>query len=209
MSMNTKSIICGFLVTGFLAAQLQLPAQDKLRHILPDDPAKAWEEVQKVHQVLRAPQDWKTHEPTAEQVAEFQKEVRQTAASFADKAREFIERFPTNENVGDARITVVHALGHAVAAGDADAEKQIAAFVSMVLADKTIPEDGRAGVLLYSGNAAFMKKVGMRFFTEGMSKLREEFETAIVILRDASLRCWAHRHPPAPNEHGRVNSLLA
>ena len=59
--------------------------------------------------------------PTAEQVAEFQKQVRQTAVSFADKAQEFIERFPTNENVGDARITVVHALSHAVAAGDAEA----------------------------------------------------------------------------------------
>lgn len=31
---------------------------------------------------------------------------------------------------------------------------------------------------MYSGNAAFMKKVGMRLFTEGMSKLHEEFETA-------------------------------
>ena len=91
-----------------------------------------------------------------------------TALSFADKAREFIERFPTNENVGDARITVVYALTYAVAAGDADAEKQIAAFVSAVLADKSIPEDDRVRVLLYSGNAAFMKKVGMRLFTEGM-----------------------------------------
>src|SRR6185369_6283570 len=36
------------------------------------------------------------------------------------------------------------------------------------------------GVLLYSGNATFMKKVGMRLFTEGMSKLDEEFETASI-----------------------------
>src|SRR5207249_9951760 len=85
-----------------------------------------------------------------------------------------------NENVGDARITVVHALNHAVAGGDAEAEKQISAFVSAVLADKSIPEDERAGVLLYSGNAVFMKKVGMRLFTEGMSKLHEEFETAWI-----------------------------
>ena len=91
---------------------------------------------EKVHETLRPPEDWRTREPKAEEVAGFQKQVREAAESFANKAREFIERFPTNENVGDARITVVHALTHAVAAGDADAEKQIATYVAGVLADK-------------------------------------------------------------------------
>jgi hypothetical protein len=67
-----------------------------------------------------------------------------------------------------------------VAAGDADAEKQIAAFVSTVLSDSSVPEDERVGVLLHSGHAAFFKKVGMRFYTEGTIKLREEFETARI-----------------------------
>jgi peroxiredoxin len=89
-------------------------------------------------------------------------------------------RFPTNENIGYARITVVHSLNHALAAGDLEAEKKIAAFVSTVLANKSIPEDDRVGVLMYSGNATFMKKVGMRLFTDGMSKLHDEFETASV-----------------------------
>jgi len=176
--MNAKSFFNLLYLTGVLLAQPQLWAQEKPKHTLPDDPMKAWAEVQNVHQALRAPDHWRTHEPAAEQVAEFQKQVRQTAISFADKAREFIERFPTNENVGDARITVVHALNHAVAAGDGDAEKQIEAFVSTVLADKSIPENDRVGVLMFSGNAAFMKNVGMRVFTEGMGKLHEEFETA-------------------------------
>jgi hypothetical protein len=148
--MNAKLLLSLALLSVFLMAQPQLLAQEKPRHVLPDDPAKAWAEVERVHQALRAPADWRTHTPTAEQVAEFQKQVSQTAVSFADKAREFIERFPTNENVGDARITVVHALSHAVAAGDAEAEKQIAMFVSTVLADKSIPEDDRVGVLMYS-----------------------------------------------------------
>src|SRR6266699_6022065 len=168
--MNAKFVINFLLLMGFLITQLQLLAQEKSRYILPDDPTKAWAEGEKVHQALRPPDEWRTHEPTVEQVVQFQERVRQTAVSFADKAREFIERFPTNENVGDARITVVHALTHAVAAGDADAEKQIGAYVASVLADKSIPEDNRAGVLLYAGNAALMKRVGMRLFTEGMSK---------------------------------------
>jgi thiol-disulfide isomerase/thioredoxin len=178
--MNTPPVIYTLLLTGFLATQPQLLAQEKSRHTLPEDPTKAWAEVEKVHQALRPPKEWRTNQPKPEQAAEFQKQVRQTAMSFADKAREFIERFPANENIGDARITVVHALSHAVAAGHPEAEEQIAAFVSTVMADKSIPEDDRVGVLMYSGNAAFMKKVGMRLFTEGMSELHEEFETASI-----------------------------
>jgi len=177
-----------FVLTGFLLAQPQLSAKEKSRYVLPDDPAKAWAEVEKVHQGLSAPDDWRNHAPTAEQVTEFQKQVCQTVVAFADKAREFIERFPTNENIGDARITVVYALTHAVAAGDTNAENQIAEFVSGVLANKSIPEDGRVAVLMYAGNAAFMKKVGMRLFTEGMDKLHEEFETASIENMQAALK---------------------
>jgi peroxiredoxin len=176
--MNAKSILGIIVLTGLFVGRTQILAEEKRNTMLPDDPTKAWAEIQKVHQVLRAPDDWRTSKPTAEQVAEFQKQVTQDARAFADKAREFIERFPTNENVGDARITVVHALTHAVAAGDSDAEKQISTFVSTTLADESIPEDERVGVLVYSGNVVFMKQVGMRLFTEGMSKLHEEFETA-------------------------------
>jgi thiol-disulfide isomerase/thioredoxin len=186
--MKTKVAIHGLLLAGCLANQPEVWAQEKPRHTLPDDPTAAWAEVEKVHQALRPPDDWQTHKPTAEQVAEFQTHVRQVALSFAGKAREFIERFPTNENVGDARITVVHALSHAVAAGDSEAEKQMAAYVSTVLADKSIPEDDRVGVLMFSGNASFMEKVGMRLFTEGMSRLHEEFESAGIESMRAALK---------------------
>src|SRR6266436_8711639 len=119
-----------------LAADQPLP-----KYTLPGDPTTAWAEVEKVHQALRPPDGWRTSEPKPEEVARFQKQVRELAVSFANKAREFIERFPTNENVGDSRITVVHALNHAVAAGDTASEKQIQDFVAAVLADKTIPEN--------------------------------------------------------------------
>jgi hypothetical protein len=105
--MNTQPVIHVLLLTGFFVTQPQLLAQETSGHTLPDDPTRAWAEVEKVHQALRPPQAWGTSEPTPEQAAEFQNQVRQTAASFADKAREFMERFPANENVGDARITVV------------------------------------------------------------------------------------------------------
>jgi len=178
--MNAKRFIYALLIAELFLPQPKLSGQDKPRHALPDDPAKAWAEVEKMHETLRPPNEWQTHKPTPEQAAEFQSHVRQSAFLIADKAREFIQRFPTNENVGDARITLVYALTHAVAAGDTNAEAQIATFVSSVLADSRIPEDDRAGVLLYSGNLTVMKKAGMRWFTEGESRFDDEFETASI-----------------------------
>jgi peroxiredoxin len=157
-------------------------------HLLPSDPASAWAEVEKVHRALQPPPSWRSRTPSQDEVAEFQKKVRQDAWAFADKAREFITRFPTNENVGDARITVVHSLAHAVAAGDPKAEAEIQGFTKSVLADRSIPEDERVGVFLYAGNTAFMKKVGMRMFTEGMSKLHDEFESNSVGVARAALK---------------------
>jgi len=184
--MQVSSLVRVILSIGVLVLVPPLLAQEKAT--LPADPTAAWEEVQKVHEALVPPHSWRTQAPTPEQVAEFQKQVRQAAISFAEKAREFIKRFPNSENVGDARLTLVHALTHAIAAGDADAEKQVATFVSTVLADKKLSEDDRVRVLLYSGNAAFMKRVGMRVFTEGMSKLDDEMETVGIESMRAALK---------------------
>src|SRR5262249_39802166 len=68
---------------------------------LPSDATAAWAEVEKVHMALRPPADWQNKPPTAEEKTAFQNQLRTTALSFAGKAREFVRRFPTNENVGD------------------------------------------------------------------------------------------------------------
>src|SRR5262245_61628498 len=91
--MYTKSILSTLVLAATLFGLPKLFGQEKARNTLPDDPAKAWAEVEKVHQALRPPDDWRAQPPTSEQVAEFRKQVRQTAVSFADKAREFIVRF--------------------------------------------------------------------------------------------------------------------
>lgn len=165
------------MVAGGAELARSAERENSASYTLPADPAAAWADVEKVHLALQPPQEWRRHAPEADEVARFQKQVRETALSFANKAQEFIKRFATNENIGDARITVVHALNHAVAAGDPNAEQKVNEFVAAVLADKSIPEDDRVGVLMFSGNTAFCKKVGMRLFTEGMSKLDAEFES--------------------------------
>src|SRR4051812_31635933 len=60
--------------------------QQTRRFTLPNDPEKAWAEVEKVHEALRRPDDWATRKPSNEEQARFQKQVRQSAQSFADKA---------------------------------------------------------------------------------------------------------------------------
>jgi len=180
-------ISIGIVVLGFGQAEAA-QGETAAGYTLPDDPAAAWAEVEKVHPALQPPAAWRTHAPPPEEVAQFQKQVIETAISFANKAEEFIKRFPTNENIGDARITVVHALNHAVAAGDTNAEKRIKEFVTAVLADTNIPEDDRVGVLMFSGNTAFSKRVGMRLFTEGMSKLDADFESNEIDSMRAALK---------------------
>jgi thiol-disulfide isomerase/thioredoxin len=69
-------------------------------------------------------------------------------------------------------------LQSAVSAGNADAEKQIAAFVSSVLADKSIPENDRAEVLRVGARTADYQNAGMRVFTEKRSKFNKELEEA-------------------------------
>jgi len=90
--MQTKSILSIVVLAATLVGLPQLFAQGKARNTPPDDPAKAWAEVEMVHQPLRPPDNWRAHPPTSGQAAEFQKQVRRAALSFADKPREFTTR---------------------------------------------------------------------------------------------------------------------
>jgi len=197
-----RCLLSLLLTTLWFHASTASPAQDDAaRHyVLPSDPATAWAEVEKVHPALRPPEAWRTNKPAAVEVAEFQTKVREVAISFAKKAREFLERFPTNEHAGDARTTVVDALNRAVAAGDRDAEGEVQRFGAAVLADHSIPEDDRLGVLLVSGSTALSKRLGMRLFTEESGKLFEDHEQAFI----ASLHAAVEQLPT----NGQVYAML-
>jgi thiol-disulfide isomerase/thioredoxin len=131
---------------------------------LPSDPVTAWAEVQKRHQALRPPAGWKGRQPTLSEVSNFTKEIQSLSVSSARYTREFIQRFPTNENVDEARVLVVDALNHAVAADDRYAEIEAQKFVAEVLKDKNIPENDRVRVFLISGDTAYVRQIGMSFY---------------------------------------------
>jgi peroxiredoxin len=143
---------------------------------LPASPETAWADVEKAEASARPRPDWRDREPKPEELAAFQKQVQAANAVLARKAREFTMRFPTNENVSDARFLTALALKQAVAAGDGASEAQLRQFVDVTVADTTIPEEDRVGVFLAAGNLPLMKKLGMRYFIEGRSKFSEEFD---------------------------------
>jgi peroxiredoxin len=178
------------LAGAFYLGTRDVSAQDKSKPgaALPANADATWNQVEQGLQNLEPPREWQGQKPSPEDIAKFQKKVREAALSMGRQAREFAERFPANGNAKDARIMSVFALSHAVAAGDTNAEAEIQVYVDKVLADKSLPEDDRVGVLLYAGNVPFMKKAGMRLFTEH-AKLDAEFEAnSLEMTRAAAKR---------------------
>src|SRR5262249_7442318 len=72
-------------------------------HVVPDDPAIAWKQLLKLQWDLVVPEDGQKQKQTPEQTADHQKQVRQMAAGLTAAAREFLERFPSDENAKEAR----------------------------------------------------------------------------------------------------------
>jgi peroxiredoxin len=173
---TTFSLI--LLASLFYAGNQNPRAQEKSP--TPDSPLsdaeEIWNQVQLGLQNLQPPGDWRGRQPAPDEIAKFQKHIAEAAMALGRQAQFFARRFPTNDNAKEARILSVYAMSHAVAAGDTNAAPEIQTYVDKVLADKNLPEDDRVGVLLYAGNVAFMQKVGMRLFTEGLAKLDAEFE---------------------------------
>ena len=146
----------------------------------PADAEAAWAEVEKLQQAAHARPEWGQREAKPDELAAFQKQVREANLSLASKAREFAARFPTNENIADARFAVVVSLSRAVAAGDKAAEEEVQQFVAKVLADKSIPQDDRVGIYLMGRTLPLMKKLGMRLIIEGQGKFIDEFDAASI-----------------------------
>src|SRR5207302_981308 len=76
------------LVVIVTAAVAAAPADQQDRSTLPDDPEKAWEEVDKIHEILRPPDSFRQGKPDANEVEKFRKQLRASSQEFAGKARE-------------------------------------------------------------------------------------------------------------------------
>lgn len=144
----------------------------------PDVAAVAWAQVEKLQGALHERPEWQGREPKPEELSAFQNKIRTAALELAKSARAFASRFPTNEFAGDARFFAILALCRAVAAGDAASEAEVKQFVAATLADMSIPEDDRIGVLLGAGNLPVMKKLGMKELIPAPGEYATEHEEA-------------------------------
>lgn len=148
------------------SAEAQLSAMD------------AWAQVEKLQGALHERPEWNGRQPTPEELTAFQNKIRTATLNLAASARAFAARFPTNEYAADARFFATLALCRAVATGDTNSEAEVKKFVTTTLADMSIPEQDRIGVLLAFSNVPLMKKIGMKEFTERSDTFANEREEA-------------------------------
>lgn len=120
--------------------------------------------------VSRPPREWNTQKPSPEEIAEFAQRIREKGLALAEEARSFAEKNPDGRLSQFAHVQTVYALNRVLAAGDPSAEQKIQEFVDKTLQNPKIPENTRVEVLLENGNTAFMKKAGMKVYTEVWGK---------------------------------------
>jgi thiol-disulfide isomerase/thioredoxin len=140
------------------------------------NPVSAWADLERGYGAMRPPTSWQGKTPRPGEVTGFQKLIRTSATTYAAKAKEFINRFPTNEHVGDVRVMVVFFLNHAVAAGDLSSEEEITTYVDATIANLAIPELDRVAVFLMAGNVKVFKEAGMRYFSVGPQQFDGEID---------------------------------
>src|SRR5437763_1862758 len=107
---------------------------------------KAWRALQKAIQPPPYPAEWQTNQPSKEQVAQFEKQNSLLATQAADKLREFYTKYPSNENVGEARRRDYDLLKVAVDLGNSNAVSRIEALDQQRLKDPSLSEDERIGL---------------------------------------------------------------
>ena len=92
--MKTKQWMRVGVIMAACAVALTFAADEKQPE--PSAGDTAWREVQKAFRPPPPPAEWRSKEPTKEQVAEFEKKNGVLAGEAADKAKEFYTKFPSH-----------------------------------------------------------------------------------------------------------------
>src|SRR6266436_135645 len=107
---------------------------------------KAWRALQKAIQPPPYPAEWQTNQPTKEQVAQFEKQNGILASDAADKLHQFYTKYPSNENIVEARRREYDLLKVAVDLGNTNAVTRIEALDQQRLKDPSLSEAERIGM---------------------------------------------------------------
>jgi len=99
----------------------------------------AWQEVQKSFRPPAPPADWRTNEPTKQQIAEFEKQNGVLAGNAADKAKEFYTKFPSHPRAAEAQRMELQLLSVAVQLGATNRQAAFEALEEKRLNDPALP----------------------------------------------------------------------
>ena len=95
-------------------------------NLLPDDAAAAWKVVTAAMQPPVPPAEWNQKPPTEEEVAKFKAAMAIAAGQAADKAGEFLTRFPTDAHASEARDAQRDMLKTAIELGAKERAEELA-----------------------------------------------------------------------------------
>lgn len=84
-------------------AQPEIAIAKAKPNVLPNDAAAAWKVVTEAMQPPLPPAEWNQKPPTEEEVAKFKAAMAIAAGQAADKAAEFLARFPSDTHASEAR----------------------------------------------------------------------------------------------------------
>jgi peroxiredoxin len=132
------------LSVGFLGLLLALTAgfSQSTNTANPPSPADlAWRELQSVLQPPPVPSEWKGKEPTPAQIEAYRAEQGRLAGLAADKARDFIAKYPDSGKAAEAKRQYARMLQTAVALGNKERATELEKVQADRLQDPTTPED--------------------------------------------------------------------
>lgn len=170
-------------------AKQQETAATTKTNLLPDDAAAAWKAVSDAMQPPVPPAEWNQKAPSEEEVAKFKASMAVAAGLAADKASEFLSRFPQDTHAAEARDAQRDMLRTAVQLGAKDREAELA----------KLPSDGKEEATGTAGKATdkaeaedpfnqrMQKAVeaARKLSSDGMESMLLEFEKQVrLVMKD-------------------------
>lgn len=122
------ALLCGLALMCF-AAEDDAPAD------------AAWKEVLKGLRPPPPPAEWRTNQPTKEQIAAYERQNGELAGQAADKAKSFYTKFPDHIKAKEAQTIELQLLSVAVQLGETNREAQLGALQESRLNDPALSED--------------------------------------------------------------------
>jgi thiol-disulfide isomerase/thioredoxin len=103
----------------------------------------AWREVQNALQAPPVPSEWKGKEPTKDQIEAYRTEQGRLAGIAADKAKEFLAKYPDHTKATEAKRQYARMLQTAVALGNKARAEELSSLQAERLKDPSTPEAER------------------------------------------------------------------